>query len=56
MKRSLPGDRLRVPDKREDCLLVADSSSEPLFVSEAQLKQSDEGWLIGDFAGGRLDP
>jgi hypothetical protein len=41
-----PEDRLRPPSEREDCLLVADSSSSPLFISAAQLTRPGDGWTI----------
>jgi hypothetical protein len=42
LKESLPGDRLHKPSGLEKCLLVADSSSDPLpvFVSENHLNGS----------------
>jgi paraquat-inducible protein B len=54
LKETLPRDRLRHPEKREDCLLVADSSLEPLFVSVASLKQNDQGWTIDASLSGDL--
>lgn len=50
LEPSLSMDRLRPPRKLENCLLVAGSPSEPSFVSESHLRETETGWLIRDNA------
>jgi len=54
IKEWLSRDRLRAPTNPEDCLLVADSSSNPLFVSVARLQQADSAWTLDDRLAGAL--
>jgi paraquat-inducible protein B len=56
LKDPLPKNRLRHPTKREDCLLVANSSSKPIFISTARLKRTAEGWTIAPSLSGDLTP
>ena len=43
-----PSRRLRSPGEPEDCIVVADPSSEPLSVAAARLTAEDDAWLIDE--------
>jgi hypothetical protein len=54
LKGSLPLDRLHAPTRIEDCLLVADATLAPLFVSAGHLAPNDAVWAVDDAISGAL--
>jgi paraquat-inducible protein B len=54
LKEFLPRDRLQAPSRIEDCLLVADSTSAPLFVSAGHLSPNEAVWAVDDALSGAL--